>query len=129
MPDTIYIMRKATKRFKILDLYKENPKTPVVNICALTNSSEFYVKTVIADYHTQNAVYYDICLASSLSDDNTFYLFSSNGSEKTIKLKEKIVFTDDDLTQLEKFYITTNLGIKEFAKYSSVFCVFTILFY
>ena len=122
-------MRKATKHFKILELYKENPKMPVVNICALTNSSEYYVKSVISDYHTQNAVYYDICIASSLSNDNTFYLFSDNGSEKTIKIKQKTVFTDDDLTQLEKFYITTNLGIKEFAKYSSIFCVLITLFY
>ena len=68
-------------------------------------------------------------MSSSLSDDNTFYLFSDNGSEKTIKIKQKTVFTDDDLTQLERFYITTNLGIKEFAKYSSIFCVLIILFY
>jgi len=122
-------MRKATKRFKILDLYKEDPKMPIQNICALTNSSEYYVKGVIGDYHTQNVAYYDICMSSSLSDDNTFYLFSDNGSEKTIKIKQKTVFTDDDLTQLEKFYITTNLGIKEFAKYSSIFCVLITLFY
>ena len=122
-------MRKATKRFKILDIYKENPQTPIQDIGALTNSSKLYVKNVIADYHTQLVSYYDVHMAPSLSDVNIFYLFTSNGAEKTIKIKEKIVFTDDDLTQLEKFYITTNLGIKEFAKYSSIFCVYIILFY
>jgi hypothetical protein len=112
-------MRKATKLYKILDLYKKNPDMPVENICALANSSEQYVKTVIADYHAQNVSYYELCLAPSLAENNTYYLFSDNGSEKTFKVYGKIVFTDDDLTLLEKFYITTNLGLSQFAKFSN----------
>ncbi len=81
-------MRKATKRFKILDIYKEDPKTPLVNICALTNSTELYVRSVIADYHTQLVSYYDVHMAPSLSDDNTFYLFTENGEEKKFKIQQ-----------------------------------------
>ena len=110
-------MRKATKRFKILDLYKEDPKTPIQDIGAITNSSELYVKSVIADYHTQLVSYYDVCLAPSFSDDNTFYLFTENGEEKKFKLHQQVVYSDAIFTQLEKFYLQTNLGIKEFAKF------------
>ncbi len=111
-------MRKATKRFKILDLYKEDPKMPIENICALTNSSEMYVKNVISDYHLELVSYYEICIAPSLSEENSYYLFSDNGLEKKFQIQNKIVFTTEDLTQLEKFYVTTNLGVKEFAIFS-----------
>tara|TARA_Y100001938_G_C8033300_1_gene401906 strand:- start:567 stop:902 length:336 start_codon:yes stop_codon:yes gene_type:complete len=110
-------MRKATKRFKILDIYKENPQTPIQDIGALTNSSELYVKSVIADYHTQLVSYYDVHMAPSLSDDNTFYLFTSNGAEKKFQVHQKTIYSKEILTQLEKFYLQTNLGVKEFANF------------
>jgi len=110
-------MRKATKRFKILDIYKEDPKTPLVNICALTNSTELYVRSVIADYHTQLVSYYDVHMAPSLSDDNTFYLFTENGEEKKFKIQQQVVYSEEIFTQLEKFYLQTNLGIKDFAQF------------
>jgi len=56
-------------------------------------------------------------MAPSLSDDNTFYLFTENGEEKKFKIQQQIVYSEEIFTQLEKFYLQTNLGIKDFAQF------------
>ena len=51
----------------------------------------------------------DIVISSSMNDDNTWYIFRTNGVEVKIEIVNKQIKADKSLTEIEIEYIKNNL--------------------
>ena len=103
-------MRESNKKRHILKLYTNDTNISYDDLMILTDSSMYYVKQVITEFHRDSVAYYDYCIAPSCNDENTFYLFSSNGSEKKLIKNDYGFYSLQEVTQLEELYININLG-------------------
>ena len=103
-------MREANKKRHILKLYTNDTKITYEQLSVITDSSVYYIKSVLKNFHTDSVAYYDYCIAPSCLDENVYFLFSSNGSEKKLKKVSDYIYPQEELTQLEELYVSINLG-------------------
>mgnify|MGYP003668493013 CR=1 FL=1 len=109
-------MRESNKKRHILKLYTNDTTITHEELALLTESSLYYIKQVIRDFHTDSVAYYDYCISPSCVDEGIYFLFSSNGEEKKLKKTGNYIYPETELTQLEELYIRINLGKNIFYK-------------
>jgi hypothetical protein len=94
----------------VLKIYSENHKLSIKSIAYRAGTTEERVTKFIKEYHLSLVSYFDFGIAPSMSEENTFFLFSDNGVEKKLTKEGKNIHSHDSITPLEALYIKINLG-------------------
>jgi len=95
---------------EVLKIYAENPKLEISSIAYRAGTNSELTLKFIKELEVDMVTYFDFGLAPSTVTENVFFLFSDNGTEKTLVKKGNQVQSDDDITPLEEMYIKINLG-------------------
>jgi hypothetical protein len=97
----------------VLKIYSENHTTlSIKSIAYRAGTTEERATKFIKEYHLSLVAYFDFGIAPSMSEENTFFLFSDNGLEKKLTKDGKKIYSHDSITPLEALYIKINLGYK-----------------
>ena len=94
----------------ILKIYSGNYNLSTKSIACRAGTTEERASNILKEYHLSLVTYFDFGIAPSMSDENTFFLFSDNGIEKTLIKKGEKIYSHDNITLLEALYVKINLG-------------------
>ncbi len=94
----------------VLKIYSENYNLPTKSIAYRAGTTEERAGNIIKEYHLSLVTYFNFGIAPSMSEENTFFLFSDNGTEKTLIKKGEKIYSHDNITPLEALYVKINLG-------------------
>ncbi len=103
---------KESKRDRIIKMHTENIGLSAKGVAFQVGTNLAYTEECIAEYKKSigSTTYYDMGIAPSMNKGNVFFLFSDNGTEKELHKEGNIVHSEDNITELERFFIRTNLG-------------------
>ena len=94
----------------ILKIYSGNYNLSTKSIACRAGTTKERASKILKEYHLSLVTYFDFGIAPSMSDENTFFLFSDNGIEKTLIKKGEKIYSHDNITPLEALYVKINLG-------------------
>jgi hypothetical protein len=95
---------------EVLKIYAQNPKLEMSSIAYRAGTNTESAIKFIKELEVDMVSYFDFGLAPSTRLENTFFLFSDNGAEKSLIKKGNYVQSTEHITPLEALYIKINLG-------------------
>lgn len=100
-------MKYSERRRSIINEYLKNPRQNPKNIADSLLFDQSYVEFVINEYKKDFVISHPIYMVKSMSDQNTYFLFS-NDEEKTLIIRNNIIQNEVTLTQYEQSWLEVN---------------------
>jgi len=97
---------------KIIKLYLLGKYSHKTDISETLNVNQKYVLQVINDFNKNTTIKNDFGICQSSDNINKFFLFTSNGLEKTLFLSKGEFYCELDLSFTERNFIENNTGFK-----------------
>jgi len=98
-----------TSRELILKEFKANPYLDVHEIALKYNMHSNYVNRFVKEFRSIFESFCELWLVKSLSENDVYYLFTSFGAEKKLKIKNNKILNTNILTDYEKTWLEVNL--------------------
>ena len=104
------LTKENNKKELVLKIYSEDNNLPIGSIAYRSGTSIERAEKYIKEYQMGLVAYFNFGIAPSMSQENTFFLFSDNGTEKKLLKEGDKLWSSDFITPLEALFIKINLG-------------------
>ena len=110
-------MNEALKE-NVIKMYTDNPSMSAKDVAFQIGTNLEYAQECIEEHLLSLVMYYDMAIAPSCNQENVFFLFSENGTEKKLHKDGNVIYSEDVVTKLEQLFIKINLGCETVKKNS-----------
>ena len=104
------LTKENNKKELVLKIYSEDNNLPIGSIAYRSGTSIERAEKYIKEYQIGLVAYFNFGIAPSMSQENTFFLFSDNGAEKKLLKEGDKLWSSNFITPLEALFIKINLG-------------------
>tara|TARA_B100000780_G_C20896321_1_gene356699 strand:- start:286 stop:672 length:387 start_codon:yes stop_codon:yes gene_type:complete len=104
------LTKENNKKELVLKIYSEDHNLPIGSIAYRSGTSIERAEKYIKEYQIGLVAYFNFGIAPSMSQENTFFLFSDNGAEKKLLKEGDKLWSSNFITPLEALFIKINLG-------------------